>query len=262
MKITKNESYLLGVANLKKIDRDVGEEVIENLSEISPELSQMIVSYVFGEIYERPTIDLRTKEIAIVSSLIALDKKPQLKVHLNAALNVGLSISELHEIIIQMSVYCGFPSAVEAAKTYKEVLDQRRLGGKIDEVGVKGKSTPEEEKLNKGKEILQELGVVSPESLEKAFQDVSPDFLNYVFQFGFGEVVSRSGLGLREREIATIAALTALGVKDALKFHIQGALNLGISKAEIAEVLITSSVFCGFPKATTGIMILKELQNE
>ncbi|MEZ8629156.1 carboxymuconolactone decarboxylase family protein [Vibrio lentus] len=115
-----------GLERLNHIDGEAGQQVIESLQDICPDLAKYTIEYPFGDIYSRPGLDLKSREIATVAALTALGNcAPQLKVHLNAALNVGCSEEELKEVILQMSVYAGFPSALNGMFAFKEVLAER-----------------------------------------------------------------------------------------------------------------------------------------
>ena len=90
--------------------------------------------------------------------------------------------------------------------------------------------------------------------------DIAPDFARYVIEFSFGDIYSRPGLDLRAREIATIAALTALGnASPQLKVHIEAGLNVGLSREEITEVMMQMAVYAGFPAALNGLFAAKEV---
>ena len=122
-----NSRFTLGLALLSKIDGDAGHSVIESLQDICPDLARFTIEYPFGDIYSRPALDLKSREIATVAALTALGNcRPQLKVHLNAALNVGCSEDEIKEVVLQMSVYAGFPSALNGMFAFKEVLQERQ----------------------------------------------------------------------------------------------------------------------------------------
>ena len=115
-----------GLERLNHIDGEAGQQVIESLQNICPDLAKYTIEYPFGDIYSRPGLDLKSREIATVAALTALGNcAPQLKVHLNAALNVGCSEEEIKEVILQMSVYAGFPSALNGMFAFKEVLAER-----------------------------------------------------------------------------------------------------------------------------------------
>ncbi|MFI3276811.1 carboxymuconolactone decarboxylase family protein [Vibrio sp.] len=118
--------FEIGLERLNYIDGEAGQKVIDSLQDICPDLARYTIEYPFGDIYSRPGLDLKSREIATVAALTALGNcTPQLKVHLNAALNVGCSEEEIKEVILQMSVYAGFPSALNGMFAFKEVLAER-----------------------------------------------------------------------------------------------------------------------------------------
>lgn len=93
-----------------------------------------------------------------------------------------------------------------------------------------------------------------------ALADIAPDFADYVLEFPFGDIYSRPGLDLRAREVATIAALAAMGnAAPQLKVHIEAGLNVGLSRQEITEILIQMAVYAGFPAALNGLFAAKEV---
>ena len=93
-----------------------------------------------------------------------------------------------------------------------------------------------------------------------ALDGIAPDFATYLFEFPFGDIYSRPGLDLRSREIATIAALAAMGnAAPQLKVHIEAGLNVGLSRQEILEILMQMAVYAGFPAALNGLLAAKEV---
>lgn len=121
-----NKRYLQGWAKLQEIDGQAGEHVIESLRDIAPDFARFLIEFPFGDIYTRPGLDLKTRELAVVAALTALgNAAPQLKVHLHGARNVGCSEQEIVEVIMQMAVYAGFPTALNGLFAAKEVFAQR-----------------------------------------------------------------------------------------------------------------------------------------
>ncbi len=122
----EHDRYQRGWEKLKKIDGEAGERVIESLKDIAPDLGRYTIEFPFGDIYSRPGLDLKSREIATVAALTALgNAAPQLKVHINAALNVGCTREEIVEVIMQMTVYAGFPAALNGMFAAKEVFKER-----------------------------------------------------------------------------------------------------------------------------------------
>ncbi len=107
---------------LDRIDGEAGHNVIAALADIAPDFATYVIEFPFGDIYSRPGLDLRSREIATIAALTALGNAgPQLKVHIHAGLNVGLSREEITEVIMQMAVYAGFPSALNGLFAAKAV---------------------------------------------------------------------------------------------------------------------------------------------
>ena len=117
------DRYERGLTKLKEIDGQAGEHVLESLEDIAPDFARYLIEFPFGDIYSRPGLDLKSREIAVVAALTALgNAAPQLKVHIHGALNVGVSRTEVVETIMQMSVYAGFPAALNGLTAAKEVF--------------------------------------------------------------------------------------------------------------------------------------------
>ena len=118
--------YERGLQKLGEIDGQQGQRVIDSLKDIAPDLGRYIIEFGFGDIYSRPALDLKSREIAVVAALTALgNATPQLKVHLHGALNVGCSKEEIVEVIMQMAVYAGFPAALNGIFAAKDVFEER-----------------------------------------------------------------------------------------------------------------------------------------
>jgi len=123
-----NQRYESGLIKLNEIDGEAGQKVIDSLATISPDLAKYTIEFPFGDIYQRPGLDLKSRELATVAALTALGNcLPQLNVHINGALNVGCKPEEIVEVIIQMAVYAGFPAALNGMFVAKEVFVEREI---------------------------------------------------------------------------------------------------------------------------------------
>lgn len=99
-------------------------------------------------------------------------------------------------------------------------------------------------------------GMAVVEGLAKSF----PDFARYIVEFPFGDIYARKGLGLRERELATVAGLCALGhAVPQLRVHVHAALHVGCSPGEVVEVVMQMAVYAGFPAALNGLAVVREV---
>lgn len=258
----KSERYQRGWNKLQKIDGEAGENVVNGLKDISPELSQFIIEYSFGDVYSLDKLDNKSKEIAAVASLIAQAAIPQLKVHLNGALNTGSSVNEVKEVILQMSAYVGFPKAINAMNAFREVLTERKAKSIIDNIGQQ--ATPDkEDRRKKGSKALASLDPDQEQLIIDLYDDFSPELTKFVIEYGYGDIYSRDNLDKKHRQIASIAALTTLGnASSQLKFHMKGGLNVGLTVDEINGIMLLMTGYAGFPAAINGTNILKEIVNE
>lgn len=119
--------YQRGWEKLKEIDGAAGERVVESLKDIAPEFARLLIEFPFGDIYSRPGLDLKSREIAVIAALTALgNAAPQLKVHIHGALNVGCSEQEVVEVMMQMAVYAGFPAALNGLFAAGDVFAERK----------------------------------------------------------------------------------------------------------------------------------------
>jgi 4-carboxymuconolactone decarboxylase len=121
-----NRRYERGLKKLKEIDAEQGDRVVASLADIAPDFARFVVEFPFGDIYTRPGLDLRTRELATVAALTAMGTAPgQLKIHIHGALNVGCRRSEILEVIMQMVVFAGFPAALNGLAAAREVFASR-----------------------------------------------------------------------------------------------------------------------------------------
>jgi len=121
----KNDRYERGLQKLKEIEENAAEKILESVKDIAPDFGRYIVEFPFGDILSRPGLDLKSREIATVAALTALgNAAPQLKVHIQWALNAGCSREEIVEIMMQMAVYAGFPAALNGLFAAKEVFKE------------------------------------------------------------------------------------------------------------------------------------------
>ncbi|WP_125099367.1 carboxymuconolactone decarboxylase family protein [Leucobacter chromiireducens] len=117
-----------GAQVLEAIDGSAGTQVIDALGDISPELAHQVVAWGFGEIYARPGLEPRDRQLVTLGMLTALGGcEAQLDVHINASLNVGLTPQQITEALLHSAVYCGFPRALNATFAAKKVFAERGL---------------------------------------------------------------------------------------------------------------------------------------
>ncbi len=124
----ENTRFTQGMEQLKAIDGKGGENVIRSLEDIAPDLGKFIIEFAFGDIYTREGLTTEEREMITLSSLLTAGGcEPQLEVHINGALNVGISPEKVIETFLQCIPYTGFPKVLNAVFAAKKVFAERRL---------------------------------------------------------------------------------------------------------------------------------------
>lgn len=125
---TREERFERGLQMLGSVNAEVGQLVVDSLADISPEMSHQLVAWGFGEIYSRPQLVPRDRQLVTLGMLTALGGcETQLEVHVHTALNVGLTPEQIAEALLQSAGYCGFPRALNAMGVAKKVFGERGL---------------------------------------------------------------------------------------------------------------------------------------
>jgi len=122
-----DDRYARGMKALERVNGEDGKKAMESLKAFCPDMADHIIKFAYGDVASRPTLDARIRELLTVAALTAMgNARPQLKVHIEGALNAGCTREEVMEAIIQMAVYAGFPAAMNGIFAAKEVFDARK----------------------------------------------------------------------------------------------------------------------------------------
>ena len=136
-----------GWETLSKINGESGQRILKMLEDISPDMARLVIEFPFGDIYSRPGLDIKTRELITIASLTTLGfPQNELKAHVRNALNAGATRQEIIEVIIQMAVYAGFPASLNALFSAQEVFDPS--------------SVASSSRLSLGRSIKEEAGIV------------------------------------------------------------------------------------------------------
>ncbi|MGA5823213.1 carboxymuconolactone decarboxylase family protein [Kitasatospora sp. NPDC094028] len=126
--LSRAERYTAGMEVLRRVDGEAGRRIVDTLADVSPELGHQVVAWAFGDMYARPELAARDRQLVTLGVLTALGGcEIELDVHINAALNVGLAPVEISEALLHSAVYCGMPRAINATLVAKKVFAQRGL---------------------------------------------------------------------------------------------------------------------------------------
>ncbi|WP_394428601.1 carboxymuconolactone decarboxylase family protein [Streptomyces sp. SGAir0957] len=125
---SRDARFERGMEVLNEVNAEVGPRLVESLADVSPELAHQIVAWGFGEIYRRPALPPRDRQLVTLGILTALGGcEAQLEVHVHTSLNAGLTPEQIVETLLHAAGYCGFPKALNATAVAKKVFAERGL---------------------------------------------------------------------------------------------------------------------------------------
>ncbi len=121
--VSPDSAYALGLATRKHVMGDAFvEAAFANATPFTAPLQDHITRAAWGDVWQRPGLDLKTRSLITVAMLTALGKQNELKGHVRGALNNGATVAEIQEVLLHATVYCGVPAAVEAFRSANEVV--------------------------------------------------------------------------------------------------------------------------------------------
>lgn len=228
-------------------------------SPTDPELMDNLQKFIFGEVFYIGKLDNKTRELITVVSLATLQTLPQLKGHVNAALNVGNTPLEIREAIYQCAPFIGFPRTLNAIDTFNSVMRERGIQLPLENA----ETITEETRHARGLEIQNSLYgdevKQAMASLPAEYKNSVPDILT---DFCFSDFYTRKGLTLKQRELLSLVVLATLGAEKQLEAHIIGNLRTGNDKETLLAAMVQATPYIGLPAALTAINKIKTAQTD
>lgn len=249
---------------METLDRLAGGDVqdyLDRFTATAPDLARLSIDFAFGEALARDGLDKKAKLLAIIAMLAASGNRADaLRLHLAGALANGVTREEIIEILVQLSVYRGFPSALNAFSVVRDVLAAVPEKFQIN-VPTPASSESRADRSERGRVQLARTSGSSGDAVVRSFDDIAPDLGRMIVEHSYGEVFSREGIDLKTRELSACAALAAVGsatTETPLRVHINAALKVGASRREIVETLINLIPYSGYPATQRAISIAAE----
>ena len=221
------------------------------------------LEFEYGEIFARQALDPRIRQLAIVIMLAtAGNRARQLERHLKAALRAGLSENELTEALMQLAVYAGFPSALNALAVATDVFARTDSCATDPVPAVLNSSESLTTRHHRGLTTLAKTSRSAGSAVIASFDDLAPPIGRAIVEHAYGDVFARNELDLRSRELAACSAFAAVGnqvMDPPLRVHVLAALTAGATHEEIIEVILNLVPHCGYPAVEEALRIAHEV---
>ena len=206
----------------------------------------------------------RHRHFALISSYVAKGDLEKLKPVLQAALDDGLTVNEIKEVIVHLYAYCGFPRSIQGLITFLSTVEERKANGILDKTGETASPIDQStDKYDRGAKVLETLTGIPYSPPTSGYGAFSPAMDTLLKEHLFADLFERDVLSYQDREITTISALLSLGGVDRmLRGHMGIALNIGITKAQLTDLLNVVERQIGKNEADVGREIFSELIQE
>ena len=221
---------------------------VSEIEAVSPALARYTREDVLGNLWQRPQLSQRDRAVVTLSILIARNQGFDLAHYAAVALDAGVTPAEMSEIITHLAFYAGWPNAMAAVAVTGPLFAERGIG--IDQLPP---ASPTLLPLNEAAErqraatVAANVGPVSP-GLEQFTAD--PLFL---------DLWQRPGLSPRDRSLVTVSSLIALGQSAQVGFHLNRAMDNGLTAEEAGELVAHAAFYAGWPNAFSASAVVGEV---
>lgn len=221
---------------------------MNEFTQVAPALDEYTNGPVRNDLWKRPDLSLRDRNIVTLAALIARNHTIELPYYLTAALDSGVKPSEISEIITHLAFYSGWGNAASAVSVTKEVFTARKIGAHH-----LPPASPHLLPLDKDAE-KKRAAIVGEQ-----FGKVAPGLVQYTTELLFNDLWLRPDLAPRDRSLVTVSALIAAGQVAQITFHLNRAMDNGLTQAQAAEVITHLAFYVGWPNAMSALPVAKEV---
>lgn len=221
---------------------------LEQVRTVSPALEQYAQKRLIGDVWRRPGLAPRDRSVVTLAALIARGQTIEMSFHLNLALDNGVKPSEISEVITHLAFYTGWANATSAISVTKDVFAARRIGlDQLPAVSVTPLPLNEAVEAERATRVGQQFGGVSPNLV----QDTT-DVL-------FRDLWLRPDLAPRDRSLVTVSALIATGQVAQMPYHLNRAMDNGLTQQEAGEAISHLAYYTGWPNTFSALPIAKDV---
>ena len=229
-------------------DKKQSSALRSNLGEFAPKLVELTEDVIFGDVWERAELGKRDRSLITCAALIATGKTEQMDFHFPNAIKNGVTEQELVEMITHLAFYSGWGNAMAAAAVAKEVFQARGIG--TDQLPpASGPLLPMDEAAESKRAA----------SVEQNVGPVSLGVVQYTSDPLFHDLWRRPALAPRDRSLVTVSALIASGQVAQITFHLNRAMDNGLTKAQASEVLTHLLFYAGWPNVMSAVPVAKDV---
>jgi 4-carboxymuconolactone decarboxylase len=220
----------------------------DGIRTVAPALEKYTQSRLLGEVWKRPGLVPRDRSIVTLAALIARDQTIEMPYYVNLALDNGVTPREISEIITHLAFYSGWSNAISAVAVAKDVFARRGIGA--DQLPA---ASPQLLPLDEAAEAQRAARV------GEQFGKVAPGIVQYTTDVLFRNLWLRPDLAPRDRSLVTVTALIASGQVAQVPYHLNRAMDNGLTQAQASEVITHLAFYVGWPNAFSALPVAKDI---
>jgi 4-carboxymuconolactone decarboxylase len=220
----------------------------EDVRDVAPALEGYAQKFLLGDLWKRPGLSRRDRGIVTIAALIARDQTTELPYYLDLVLDNGVKPAEISEIITHLAFYTGWANAMDAIPAARDVFKARNIG--IDQLPpASGPQLPLDEAAEKQRATR----------VGEQFGQITPSLVQYTADVLFRDLWLRPALAPRDRSLVTVSALIATGQVAQITYHLNRAMDNGLTREEAGEVLGHLAFYAGWPNAFSAAPVVKDV---
>jgi 4-carboxymuconolactone decarboxylase len=221
---------------------------VKEIHMVAPALEHYTHDLLLGDVWKRPDLSLRDRSIVTVAVLVARNQPTELPYYLDRALDNGVKPGEISEIITHLAFYSGWPNAMAAVNAAKTVFAERHIGAdqlppaKVDLLPLDKDAEDKRARM-----------------VDENFGKVAPGVVKYTTEALFRDLWLRPGLAPRDRSMVTVSALVASGQVAQVTYHLNRAMDNGLTEKEAGEMLTQLAFYAGWPNVFSAMPVFKDV---
>src|SRR5438876_2240393 len=221
---------------------------LDDIRMVAPALEKYTQGRLFGEVWKRPGLAPRDRSIVTLAALIARNQTIEMPHYVNVALDNGVKPREISEIITHLAFYSGWANAMSAVASTKDIFAERMIGS--DQLPP---ASPQLLPLDEAAEAQRASRV------GEQFGKVAPGVVQYTTDVLFSDLWLRPDLPARDRSLVTVSALIASRQVAQIPYHINRAMDDGLTQAQAAEAFTQLAFYAGWPNVFSALPIAKDV---
>lgn len=222
--------------------------MLEDIRAVAPALEKYAQGVVQGDLWKRPGLSPRDRSIVTISALIARNQRVELPYHLDLALHNGVKPAEVSETITHLAFYTGWANAMGAVPIAREMFNARNIGpDQLPPASGPMLSLDEASEAQRASRVEQQFG------------KVTPGLVHYTTDVLFRDLWLRPELAPRDRSLVTVSALVATGQVAQITYHLNRAMDNGLTQEQAGEVVAHLAFYAGWPNAFSAAPVFKDV---